>query len=76
MRILQLVTRFDFGGAENHVRELCNELAACNHQVILLSRKGRQNELLDKRVLFIHLPSFVRNLILTKVVIIAYLLLR
>lgn len=76
MRILQLVTRFDFGGAENHVRELCNELAASNHQVILLSRKGRQNELLDKRVKFIQLPSFVRNLILTQVVIIAYLLLR
>ncbi len=76
MRILQLVTRFEFGGAENHVRELCNELAASNHQVILLSRKGRQNELLDKRVKFIQLPSFVSYLILTKVVIIVYLLLR
>lgn len=76
MRILQLVSRFDFGGAENHVRELCSELVANNHEVILITRKGRQKELLDKRVIFIQLPLFVRNLILTQAAIIVYLLLR
>jgi len=76
MRILQLVTRFDFGGAENHVRELCNELVANNHQVILVSRNGRQKELLDNRVVFKPLPLPVSNLILTQVVIILYHLLR
>ena len=76
MRILQLVTRFDFGGAENHVRELCNELVANNHEVILITRKGRQKELLDKRVIFIQLPSLISNLILIQAAIIVYLLLR
>jgi glycosyltransferase involved in cell wall biosynthesis len=73
MRILQLVTRFDFGGAENHVRELCNELVANNHQVILVSRNGGQKELLDNRVVFIPIPSLVSNLILAQAILIVYL---
>mgnify|MGYP000527779592 CR=1 FL=1 len=73
MRILQLVTRFDFGGAENHVRELCNELVANNHQVILVSRNGRQKELLDNRVIFIPIPSLVSNFILAQAILIVYL---
>lgn len=73
MRILQFVSRFDFGGAENHVRELCNELVANNHQVVLVSRNGRQKELLDKRVVFIPLPLPVCNLIPTQAILIAYL---
>jgi len=74
--MLQLLNRFDFGGAENHVRELCNELVANNHQVILVSRNGRQKELLDNRVVFIPIPSLASNLILAQVILIVYLTIR
>lgn len=76
MQILQLVTRFDFGGADNHVRLICNELVVNNYEVILITGKGRQKELLDKRVIFIQLPSFISKLIPVQVAIIVYLLLR
>ncbi|MCK9303860.1 MAG: glycosyltransferase [Bacteroidales bacterium] len=50
MRILLLVKNFDYGGAENHVRDLANELVRSGHQVWLMSGKGRQSGKLDKRV--------------------------
>ena len=42
MNILLMVKRFQFGGAENHVCELANALAAEGHQVWLLSGPGNQ----------------------------------
>ena len=42
LKILLLVKRFQFGGAENHVCELANSLAAGGHQVWLLSGGGSQ----------------------------------
>lgn len=50
MRILLLVKNFDYGGAENHVRDLANELVRSGHQVWLMSRKGRQRNLVDTGV--------------------------
>jgi hypothetical protein len=72
MRILQLVNRFDFGGAENHVKELCNELAAMDHKVVLATRNGRQRTLLDNRVKFVWIPSLVANLLFTHTLLIEY----
>ena len=76
MRILQLVNRFDFGGAENHVRELCNELAAMDHKVVLATRNGRQRTLLDNRVKFICIPSWVASILFTHTILIIFLALR
>lgn len=76
MRILQLVNRFDFGGAENHIRELCNELVALDHQVILATRDGRQRSLLDKQVRFCRVPSWVANVILLQTILIVFLALK
>ncbi|MDI3527517.1 MAG: hypothetical protein PWR03_1700 [Tenuifilum sp.] len=76
MRILHLISRFDFGGAENHVRELCNEQIALNHEVILATRNGRQIELLDKRVKFIRIHALLSNLILSQVILAIYIILR
>lgn len=53
MKILHVITRFDFGGAENYVRELSNELANQGHDVYILSKKGRQNNLLNSKVHFL-----------------------
>jgi glycosyltransferase involved in cell wall biosynthesis len=44
MKILLLIRHFDFGGAENHVCELANELVLSGHEVWLLSGKGRQRK--------------------------------
>ena len=42
LNILLLVKRFQFGGAENHVCELANALAAEGHRIWLLSGPGFQ----------------------------------
>ncbi len=42
MTILLIIKRFDFGGAENHVCELANNLSKKGHKVILVGGKGRQ----------------------------------
>lgn len=42
MKILHLIKRFDFGGAETHVCELVNELVQLGNEVWLISGKGRQ----------------------------------
>ncbi|HDR89589.1 MAG TPA: glycosyltransferase [Bacteroidetes bacterium] len=44
MNILILIKRFDFGGAENHARELANRLVEKGHRVILVAGKGRQQK--------------------------------
>lgn len=42
MRILLVLKRFDFGGAENHVCDLANTLCELKHEVFLVTAKGRQ----------------------------------
>ncbi|MEI7831382.1 MAG: glycosyltransferase family 4 protein [Prolixibacteraceae bacterium] len=42
MKVLLLVKRFDYGGAENHVSELANALACAGHSVWLMSTPGLQ----------------------------------
>jgi glycosyltransferase involved in cell wall biosynthesis len=42
MRVLLLIKRFQYGGAENHVSELANALADAGHSVWLLSMTGKQ----------------------------------
>jgi hypothetical protein len=42
MNILLVITRFDRGGAEQHVRELANQLALRGHTVSVMSGRGRQ----------------------------------
>jgi glycosyltransferase involved in cell wall biosynthesis len=55
MRILHLVKKFNFGGAENHVRDLANVMVEMGNEVFIVARSGKQNELLDPRVKFISL---------------------
>jgi glycosyltransferase involved in cell wall biosynthesis len=50
MRIILTVRNFDFGGAENHVRELANSLASRGHRVWVAAPPGRQVELLHPTV--------------------------
>ena len=42
MRVLLLIKRFQYGGAENHVSELANALADAGHSVWLMSMAGKQ----------------------------------
>ena len=58
MRILHLVKKFDFGGAENHVRDLANVMKELGNEVFVIARRGKQNDLLDTRVTFINLSMF------------------
>lgn len=53
MRILHLVKSFSFGGAENHVRDLANVLDDMGHDVFILAKRGKQNDLLNSGVKFI-----------------------
>jgi glycosyltransferase involved in cell wall biosynthesis len=55
MRILHLVRIFDFGGAENHVRDLANVLDEMGHEVFIMAKSGNQNKLLNTRVNFINM---------------------
>ena len=55
MRILHLVRGFGFGGAENHVRDLANVLDEMGHEVFIMARNGKQNDLLNKGVKFIYI---------------------
>jgi Glycosyltransferase len=55
MRVLHLIKNFDFGGAENHVRDLANSLDELGHDVFIVGGKGRQICLLNKGVHFISL---------------------
>jgi glycosyltransferase involved in cell wall biosynthesis len=75
MRVLHLVKNFDFGGAENHVRELANSLEELGHNVYIFARKGRQVDLLNKGVRFISL-RFKDTLMPLQVVYICYFSLR
>jgi len=72
LKVLQLINRFDFGGAENHVRELCNELAHQNINVFLATEYGRQKALLNQRVNFIKTSMLTRTMLIPQVISIAY----
>ncbi len=50
MNILLLVKHFDFGGAENHVCELANELVREGENVLIVTGKGRQRQKLVREV--------------------------
>jgi glycosyltransferase involved in cell wall biosynthesis len=56
MNILLLVKNFDYGGAENHVCELANELSKQGYKVHLISRGGRQQLKLNKEVFHYKMP--------------------
>ena len=55
MRVLLLIKRFDFGGAENHVCDLANELSLQGTDVFVMSPSGRQKKRLIKDVKHISL---------------------
>lgn len=62
MNILLIIKRFDFGGAENHVCDLANELTERGHRIILLGGKGRQVKKLSEGVKYI--PLELRDFLL------------
>lgn len=53
MKVLLIIKRFDFGGAENHVCDLANALNDLGHQVFLIAANGRQLSRLNDEVQFI-----------------------
>jgi glycosyltransferase involved in cell wall biosynthesis len=62
MRILLTVKDFDYGGAQNHVRELANALLARGHRVWVAAPPGRQTALLDGAITRVPLtPSDLRH---------------
>jgi len=62
LKILLIIKNFDFGGAENHVRELANSLADAGEEVHLLGAKGRQISQLSKNVHYV--PIRMRSALL------------
>ncbi len=50
MRVLLLIKRFQYGGAENHVSELANALADAGHSVWIMSMTGQQQVRLHPEV--------------------------
>ncbi len=64
MKVLLFIKRLDFGGAENHVVELANELNAQGHEVLLLCQKGRNIAQLDKEIQLIYRSLFSKSLII------------
>jgi glycosyltransferase involved in cell wall biosynthesis len=55
MRILHLIRIFGFGGAENHVRDLANAMEEQGHEVFIMAKSGKQNDLLNRGVKFINI---------------------
>lgn len=56
VRILLLITRLDYGGAENYVVDLANALARAGHRVIVAARRGRRIGDLEADVEYRWLP--------------------
>jgi glycosyltransferase involved in cell wall biosynthesis len=56
MQILHVIKNFDFGGAENHLRELANSLDSSGNKVYIIGRRGRQQTRLNTNITFIPLP--------------------
>ncbi len=55
MNILQLITRYDYGGAESHLTDLSNTLVSKGHKVWVVAPEGRQRQLLGGDVVFTEL---------------------
>ncbi len=64
MRILQVITLTELGGAQSVVANLSNELAARGHEVIVAGGEGdgKMFQLLDPRIKAEHLPALVRRI--------------
>ena len=62
MRILHIIKNFDFGGAENYVRDLSNSLNCSGDDIFIIARPGRQAERLDAGVCFI--PMYIADILL------------
>ncbi len=73
MRILLLIKKFDFGGAENHVRELANSLSESGNEVFVIAGPGRQVSLLSEDVLYTKLKKFFSPAILQTAFLIPFL---
>lgn len=67
MKILQVISRFDFGGAENYVRELANDLSKKGNRVWISGTPGRQIKQLNDGVCFIG-SCFLCKLILFRAI--------
>lgn len=64
MKILQVITLCELGGAQSVVSNLSNELVARGHEVIVAAGEGdgKMFDLLDPRVVVERVPSLVRRL--------------
>lgn len=63
MQILHVIKNFDFGGAENHLRELANSLDSSGNKVYIIGRRGRQQSRLNTNITFIPLPLPLHSLL-------------
>ncbi|HUX95931.1 MAG TPA: glycosyltransferase [Bacteroidales bacterium] len=73
MRILLIIKNFDFGGAENHVRELANSLSDSGNELFVIAGPGRQTSLLRKGVQYTRLRKIFAPAIIQTVFIILFL---
>ena len=73
MNICFIIRRFDFGGAENYVREHANSFAENGNTVYVFSRKGRQQRLLSPKVKFcrLHLSKWLLPINLLHLIILS-----
>lgn len=64
MRILQLITLSELGGAQSVVSNLSNELASMGHEVIVVAGEGdgKMFSSLDKSIVTDRIPTLVRRL--------------
>jgi glycosyltransferase involved in cell wall biosynthesis len=73
MHVLHLIKKFNFGGAENHVRDLANVMDGKGNKVFIISKRGMQNNLLNAGVKFIPL-RMADFLILINVLFVVYII--
>lgn len=53
-----MISRFDFGGAENYVRELANQQALQGNHVYIISKQGRQMSLLHPLITYLPVKRY------------------
>ncbi|MGB4204401.1 MAG: glycosyltransferase [Bacteroidales bacterium] len=73
MKILLFIKRLDYGGAENHVLELANELVAQGQDVVLLAKNGRKAQQLSEAIDLVHRVHF-SELLLIQIVQLVWLI--